>query len=167
MKRLAQILLAASLLLPAPLLAAEEPAIPESDAEVAAHQSALDLAGAFGNDGFKLRDGHYTGVLKSGQSVVIETNLFAGNQYWFSVATAEPKSAVAISLYDESGKLVKTDDLTTAPQPGTDAAKSDDPSANSNRAAAGFAPDASGPSYLRLTETAGSSATFCLIYSYK
>jgi hypothetical protein len=128
--------------------AAPETAI-ETDAETAAHAAVLDLAGAFTNDGFKLRDGDYAGALKTGQAVVIEVNLYAGNQYWFSVATADPKTAVSINLYDESGKLVKTN-----------------PYSDPNRAAAGFSPDISGPYYVRIAN-AGAAATYCLIYSYK
>jgi hypothetical protein len=129
--------------------AARATADTESDPEVAAHAAALDLAGAFTNDGFKLRDGDYAGTLKTGQAVVIQVNLYAGNQYWFSVATADPKTTVTIQLYDETGKLVKTN-----------------PYIDPHRAAAGFAPDASGPYYVRIAD-AGAAATYCLIYSYK
>ena len=31
----------------------------ETDAEVQARKDALDVAGAFANDGFKIRDGHW------------------------------------------------------------------------------------------------------------
>lgn len=140
----------------------------ETNAEVDAHRTVLDLAGAFTNDGFKLRDGDYTGTLKPGEAAVIQVNLYAGNEYWFSVATADPKTAVSINVYDETGKLVKTDAFTTAADTSSEGpAEKLDPDANSNRSAAGFAPDASGPYYLRIANTAGSEATYCLIYSYK
>ena len=121
----------------------------DTDAEVQAHEAVLDLAGAFTNDGFKLRDGTYCGELKKGESVLVQVNLYAGNQYWFSVATADPKTDVTIDLYDETGKLVKTD-----------------PYADAHRAAAGFAPEASGPYYVRI-ENPGAPAVYSLIYSYK
>ena len=129
----------------APLRAEDMP----SDAEVAAHEAVLDLAGAFTNDGFKLRDGNYSGALKTGQSAMVQVNLYAGNQYWFSVATADPKTTVSLALYDESGKAVKADPYTDA-----------------HRAAAGFSPDNSGPYYVKISN-AGPAAIFCLIYSYK
>ena len=122
----------------------------DTDAETAAHEAVLGLAGAFTNDGFKLRDGDYTGTLKGGAAVVVQVNLYAGNQYWFSVATSDAKTSVAISLYDETGKLLKTN-----------------PYADANRAAAGFAPDTSGPYYVRVSDPADAAATYCLIYSYK
>jgi hypothetical protein len=121
----------------------------DTDAEVQAHEAVLDLAGAFTNDGFKLRDGTHEGELKKGESVLVQVNLYAGNQYWFSVATADPKTDVTIDLYDETGKLVKTD-----------------PYADAHRAAAGFAPEASGPYYVRI-ENPGPPAVYSLIYSYK
>jgi len=143
------------------------------DSEVTAHRAVLDLAGAFTNDGFKLRDGAFSSTLKGGQSTVIQVNLYAGNQYWFAVSTADAKSAVAIALYDESGKVIKTEPYaskadSTAKESGTDAQTNPDPDANStNRAAAGFAPDASGPYYIQIANTTGAPATYCLIYSYK
>jgi len=121
----------------------------DSDAEVAAHQSVLDLAGAFTNDGFKLRDGDYAGTLKAGQAAIVQVNLYAGNQYWFSAATSDPKIMISINLYDETGKLLKTD-----------------PYANGNRTATSFAPETSGPYYVRIA-AAGAAATYCLVYSYK
>ena len=36
----------------------------DTDAEVNARKNALDIAGAFTNEGFKLRDGHWCGTLK-------------------------------------------------------------------------------------------------------
>jgi hypothetical protein len=121
----------------------------DTDAETSAHEAVLDLAGAFTNDGFKLRDGDITGTLKTGEATVIQVNLYAGNEYWFSVATADPKTTVSISLYDEGGKLLKTN-----------------PYSDPHRAAAGYAPDTSGPYYVRVAN-AGAAATYCLIYSYK
>ena len=58
----------------------------ETDEEVEAHKLVLDLTGAFSNDGFKLRDGHWTGTIKPQERALIAVNLYAGNQYWFSAA---------------------------------------------------------------------------------
>jgi hypothetical protein len=148
LRPLAALLPLFSFLLSLPSPAHASAAAPTDD-EVAAHAAVLDLAGAFTNDGFKLRDGDYAGTLKTGQVVVIQVNLYAGNEYWFSVATADPKTTVSISLYDEAGKLLKTNPYT-------------DP----HRAAAGFSPDVSGPYYVRIADP-GPAATYCLIYSYK
>jgi hypothetical protein len=122
----------------------------DTDAEVSARKDALELAGAFGNDGFKLRDGHSCGVLKPHDHSLIAVNLYAGNQYWFSVGTAEPLKKVAVSLYDESGKRMTTENL-------------DD----GNKAATGFAPENSGQYFVSVDSVEDQEGSFCLVYSYK
>ena len=43
----------------------------ETDAEVNARKDALDVAGAFSNDGFKIRDGHWCGVVKPHEHALV------------------------------------------------------------------------------------------------
>jgi len=122
----------------------------ETDDEVEAHKLVLDLAGAFGNDGFKLRDGHWTGIIKPHERSLIAVNLYAGNQYWFSAATIGKAKKVSIDVYDESGKPVVTEAYDSG-----------------DRASAGFSPTNSGQYFVSLNVTEGDAATFCLVYSYK
>src|SRR5215510_7172917 len=122
----------------------------DTDAEVIARRDALELAGAFGNDGFKIRDGHSCGVLKPHDRTVIAVNLYAGNQYWFSVGTAPPLKKVAVKVYDESGKPMSTEDFS-----------------NEDKAAAGFAPETSGQYFVSVDSVGDQEGTFCLVYSYK
>ncbi len=122
----------------------------DTDAEVNARKDALELAGAFGNDGFKIRDGHSCGVLKAHDHALIAVNLYAGNQYWFSVGTAEPLKKVAVSVYDESGKQMTTENFS-----------------NGDKAAAGFAPENSGQYFVSVDSAEDQEGTFCLVYSYK
>jgi len=49
----------------------------DTDAEVAARKEALDLAGAFTNDGFKIRDGHWCGTIKPHEHALVAVNLYA------------------------------------------------------------------------------------------
>ncbi len=121
----------------------------DTDAEVNARKDALELAGAFGNDGFKIRDGHSCGVLKAHDHSLITVNLYAGNQYWFSVGTAEPLKKVAVSLYDEAGNQMTTENFSEG-----------------DKAAAGFAPENSGQYYVSV-DSADQEGSFCLVYSYK
>src|SRR4029434_10431531 len=65
------------------LAAATALAEPESDSEVNARKAALDLAGAFTNEGFKMRDGHWSGTIKPKDHALIAVNLYAGNHIWF------------------------------------------------------------------------------------
>jgi len=122
----------------------------DTDAEVVARRDALELAGAFGNDGFKIRDGHSCGLLKPRDHALIAVNLYAGNQYWFSVGTAEPLKKVAVRLYDEAGKKVTTENFSEG-----------------DKAAAGFAPENSGQYFVSVDSVEGQEGSFCLVYSYK
>lgn len=121
-----------------------------TDGEVAAREVAIGVAGAFSNDGFKLRDGCWQGHFAPHESRVIQVNLYAGNQYWFSLGATPDSKKVTISVYDETGKPMPVEPYT-----------------EQSKAAAGFAPPASGPYYLRIEEASGKASSFCLVYSYK
>lgn len=121
-----------------------------TDAEVDARRTVLELAGAFTNDGFKLRDGVWVGTLEPGKPKLVQVNLYAGNEYWFSLAGAGKATKLAVSVFDETGKKVDVESY----QEGV-------------TAAAGFSPDASGPYYVRVEVVEGGASAFCLVYSYK
>ena len=122
----------------------------DTDAEVRARKDALELSGAFANDGFNIRDGHWCGVLKSHDHALIALNLYAGNQYWFSVGTVDPVKKAAITVFDETGKQVTTETYS-----------------NEEKAAAGFAPGNSGQYFVAIDLVEGQEGSFCLVYSYK
>ena len=122
----------------------------DTDAEVQARKDALDVAAAFSNDGFKVRDGHWCGIVKPHDHALVAVNLYAGNQYWFSASATEPAKKIAVSVYDETGKQVTTE--------GYD---------NAEKAAAGFAPPSSGQYFVSVDLLEGDQSSFCLVYSYK
>jgi hypothetical protein len=133
------------------LCAAAALAWAETDEEVEAHKQVLDLTGAFSNDGFKLRDGHWAGQIKPAERAVIAVNLYAGNQYWFSAAAANGKAKkIAIDVYDETGKAMTTENYN-----------------ENERASAGFSPTTSGQYFVAVNLVEGEPATVCLVYSYK
>lgn len=136
-------LLAAAALSAAPLHAA-------TDAEVEARRVALDLAGAFSNDGFKLRDGVWLGTLEPGKPKLIQVNLYAGNEYWFALGATDKAKKLAVTVFDETGKPVEAE-----------------PYQEGATAASGFSPTASGPYFVKVELTEGASAAFCLVYCYK
>jgi hypothetical protein len=125
-------------------------AAPESDNEIAARKAALDLAGAFTNEGFKMRDGHWSGTIKPKEQALIAVNLYAGNQYWFSVGATAPAKKISVNLYDETGKLMQTESYNEG-----------------DRAAAGFSPTSSGQYYVLVELVEGDASSVCLVYSYK
>jgi hypothetical protein len=126
-----------------------------TDDEVEAHRRVLDLAGAWTAAKFKLRDGNWSGPIKPGQAKLIQVNLYAGNDYWFSVAATDAARKLQVTVFDEAGAPVpkEADDLYE--------------DAENHRAALAFSPTASGPYYVKIEELEGEPATFCLIYSYK
>jgi hypothetical protein len=128
---------------------ATAPGLP-TDEEVAARQVALEVAGAFQNDGFKLRDGIWSGRLEKGATKVIQVNLFAGNEYWFVLGAVAPAKKVQISVFDETGAPVEAE-----------------PYDGDASSAAGFSPGVSGPYYVKIALLEGDPAAFCMLYSYK
>ena len=136
------------LFLSAAILSAQE--APDSRERPTARSKVLELAGAFANDGYKVRDGYWSGVLEPGKPQILEVNLFAGNAYWFSAAATAPARKLSVTLFDENGRPVEGEIF----QDGV-------------TAAAGLLPDASGRYFVRLELVEGDKADFCLVYSYK
>jgi hypothetical protein len=123
----------------------------ETDEEVEAHRQALDLTGAFSNEGFKLRDGHWAGQIKPEERALIAVNLYAGNQYWFSAAAANAKAKkLAVDIFDEGGKPMTSESYS-----------------DGERASAGFSPATSGQYFVAVSLVEGEPSTVCLVYSYK
>ncbi len=112
---------------------------------------ALELAGAFSNDGYKIRDSFWLSTLPpSGQAAILAVNLFAGNQYWFCVAAASPARRLVLKLYNEAGDLVSTQSYD-----------------RDSTAALGAEPSESGKYYLSAELSEGAPANFCVLYTYK
>ena len=132
------------------LLALGASAVAETDKEVAARAVALELAGAFSNDGFKLRDGHWAGTLAPNESKVIAVNLYAGNEYWFSAGATEPAKKLAVEVFDETGAPVSTQMFNSG-----------------TKSAAGFVVTNSGQYFVRIQLAEGESAGVCFVYSYR
>jgi hypothetical protein len=139
-----------ALLLGLVLLAAGVSLRAQTDEEVEAHRHVLDLTGAFSNDGFKLRDGHWAGQIKPDERAVIAVNLYAGNEYWFSAAANAKAKKISVDLYDESGKPLTTEVYNEG-----------------ERASAGYSPTSSGQYFVAVSLLEGEPTTFCVVYSYK
>ncbi len=123
----------------------------ENDGQVAAREIALEMAGAFTNDGYKIRDGHWAGQLKLKTPQIVTVNLYAGNQYYFSLGSTDKAKKVNVTVYDEAGKPVGDEQFFQ----------------DRFRAAAGVSPVASGPYYVSIQLLEGEPTDFCLLYSYK
>lgn len=123
----------------------------ETDGQVAARETALELAGAFTNDGYKIRDGHWSGQIEPGKGQVLTVNLYAGNQYYFTLGYTDKAKKATVVVYDETGKPVEGEEFFQ----------------DKTRAAAGVSPVVSGPYYVSVQVVEGDASDFCLMYSYK
>ena len=148
MKRLSA--LAACLLLLS-WMPARSAAPAETEGQVESREVALELAGGFKNDGYKIRDGHWSGRLQLNEPQRVVVNLYAGNQYWFSLGATDKSKKIAVTVFDETGRQVEAEEFYQ----------------EAKRAAAGVSPVASGPYYVSVQLLEGESTDFCLVYSYK
>jgi hypothetical protein len=148
------------------LLAVAAPVRADTDDETTARKMALNLAGAFGNDGFKLRDGHWVGVIEKGRPVVIEVNVFSGNDYWFSVGTTGKARKIRVTLFDEAGRAIEAEKRDAGFDAEGNMAPEGQPAAFI-ALATGFTAPVSGRCLVRIEELEGEPASACLVYSYK
>lgn len=119
---------------------------------------ALETAGAFVNDGFRIRDGEWSGTLEKGKPRFLQITLFAGESYWFVAASSVRAGEIRVTLYDPAGKVVKGEQWKAPAGDG------------GVRSAAGVAPAKSGTYFVgvELIERPDSaSADFSLVYAYK
>lgn len=124
----------------------------------------LETAGAFVNDGFRIRDGEWSGKLSAGAPMVLQVTLFVGENYWFVAASQANRIPLRITVYDATGKPVKGLSWNDPWQEKGERIGS--------RSAAGIVPTQSGKYYVGV-EFAGNSATpngsvdFSMVYCYK
>jgi len=120
------------------------------DAVITCRRAALEIAGAWTNDGFRLRERPWAGILPAGKPALARVNLIAGNRYWFSAATNAASTFISVNIYTEHGTPVTAETYQDGPL-----------------AAAGFAPSQSGLYLIAVSESHGTPVPFCLVYSYK
>ena len=123
---------------------------PDDASEAATRAATLELAGAFSNDGYKIRDGYYFGTLDPGKSTIVEVNLFAGDEYWFCAAAIAPARKLSVQVYDEEGKPVEQQSY-----------------GDGVTAAAGVVAPWSGKFLVKTTLVEGEKAPFTFLYCYK
>lgn len=126
-------------------------AVAEAKPPVAALRARLsDAVGALGNEGFKLRDGVWTGTLEAGKARELPVHLFAGNQYWFCAALSTDGGESHIVLRDPSGA-----DVPTVPY------------AAPGIAAVGVTAPSTGRYILSINDPSPGAREFTLLYLYK
>jgi hypothetical protein len=123
-----------------------------------ARRLALEAAGAFVNDGFRIRDGEWSGTLSKGTPAFLRVTLFQGESYWFVGASGTPGAVLRITMYDGAGKPIKTEQWKDGAQGG------------GARCAAGIAPGKSGKYFVGVElmgSPAGLPVEYSVVYAYK
>jgi hypothetical protein len=133
---------------PSPSPAPEANAPSSADAQT--RSAVLELAGAFSNDGYKIRDGYYFGDLTPGKGALLEVNLFAGNEYWFCAAANAPARKIVVKVYNEDGVPVEQQAYE-----------------DGSTAAAGVVATESGKYLVKITLADGEKSPFSFVYCYK
>jgi hypothetical protein len=130
---------------------AQEPASsPPPDPAVPLRARLLDFSGALANEGFRVRDGFWSGRLEPGAPRRLAVNLFAGNQYWFVAAVEATDARPVVALYDPRGEPVAV--LTHD---------------ESGLAAAGVTAGVTGRYVVEVKAPRGAASDFCLLYLFK
>jgi hypothetical protein len=133
------------------LLVARAPgAAPAADPMAAYHHAALEFAGQWKQEGFRVRDSRWTGTFTPGKTAVIRVSLLAGNRYWFSAAAGSAAGGISVSIFSEDGTPAAIESRR-----------------DGSRAAAGFEPPEGGVYFVRIEPSQASAAPFCLVLSYK
>ena len=136
------------------------PVNPAAPVPTEARRLALETAGAFVNDGFRVRDGEWAISLAKEAPSFLQVTLFAGNRYWFVAAAPDPGARIRVTLYDESGHPVEGERWQDRGAPG----------AAGFRTAAGVAPERSGKYFvgMELLESTREAPTdVSLVYAFK
>ncbi len=130
--------------------ASSDPQEAAPGSQAAARRGALELAGAFSNDGYKIRDGFWFSSVDQDKPAVIRVNLFAGNEYWFCANGLEPTEKLDVIVFDSTGHVIDQQEYH-----------------DESRAAAGVEPTVSGEYFVQVSLTGGEKGDFCLLYCYK
>lgn len=111
---------------------------------------ALEFAGAMANEGFNVRDGFWSATPTSAHSRLLAVNLFAGNRYWFCVATAPGSGIPKLAVYDPQGNPLEL--ISRGAQ---------------GLAAAGATAGVTGQYFVEVTSSGGPLGEFCLVYLFQ
>lgn len=71
-----------------------------------ARSLALEAAAPYVEMGYELREDSWGGQLKSGESKVVQHQLFRGNEYWFWGGTSTVEADIDVEIFDSDGTVV-------------------------------------------------------------
>ena len=136
---------------------AQPPFNPASPVPTEARRLALETAGAFTNDGFRIRDAEWAFVLSKATPRFLHVTLFAGNHYWFVTATPSHGAKLRMTIFDTLGNPLKSEQWR------------DSAEYTGSRSAAGIAPEASGTYFVgvELMDSSNQPLDCSLVSAYK
>jgi hypothetical protein len=67
---------------------------------------AFEAAVPYIEEGFQVREDHWSGEIPSGQAKLVRHQLFRGNEYWFWVGTSFDDCEVLVEVFDKEGMAV-------------------------------------------------------------
>ena len=136
-------------------LSGGNPAVPVS---TESRRLALEAAGAFLNDGFRIRDGEWRGTLTMATPLFLSVTLFEGESYWFVGASPSRDVVLRLTVYDSGGKPIRTEQWKDGAQ------------GSGSRCAAGVASVKSGRYFIGMEMTENPTrmpVDFSVVYAYK
>jgi hypothetical protein len=74
-----------------------------------AHSFAMEAAAPFVDQGFIVREDFWNGEVKSGQSLMVQHQMFKGNEYAFWLGTGNEDCTLELKVYDDKGKQIQMD----------------------------------------------------------
>lgn len=67
---------------------------------------ALEAATPYVEQGFEVREDHWSGEVEPGKPLLVRHQLFRGNEYWFWAGTSWPGATVKVDIFDSDGNSV-------------------------------------------------------------
>lgn len=139
-------LLAIAILLASPVVAQAPP----TDDVLQSRANVIELAHAFTDEGFIVRDGFWRTELKPGEEQICGLQLFANVDYWICLG-AGVNAEVDMALFSSGALPVPVHERIQEP----------------SRAAIRVRPKRSGTFYLKLRSVRGEGGRVCVTYCYK
>ena len=116
-----------------------------------ARERAMEVATAFSDEAFTMRDSYWSGQLVEGEQRIFGVSLFAGNEYWFCLGAAPEDARWVIDVFDERGQPLAAQERAEG----------------SSKAAVRVVPESGGTHFVRIFLWKGEPSHFCVLYSYK